>query len=202
LDNDPEPACEQTMIFGGLGPEGSSEGQIADIYSGSLFTSTTWDTLSAWQGSPLFSACVRSGQRLYFIGGTNQLQSAPSVPAMTVSLSDVSGDTLSVAVIQGPDGTAPQRRVHHAATLLADGRVLVTGGLGADGFPVASADVLKDDERVQQAPMATARFGHSATLITTGPMKGGVLISGGFTRDGSGSLRLVEGAEIYIPDSL
>ena len=121
---------------------------------------------------------------------------------MTVSLSDVSDDTLSVAVIQDPDGTAPQRRVHHAATLLADGRVLVTGGLGANGFPVASADVLKDDERVQQAPMATARFGHSATLITTGPMKDGVLISGGFTRDGSGGLRLAEGAEIYIPDSL
>jgi hypothetical protein len=202
LDDDPGPACERTMIFGGLGPEGSGDGQIADIYGGALFASITWDTLSAWQGSPLFSACVRSGQRMYFIGGTNQLQAAPSVPALTLSLSDVSEDTLAVGLIQDANGGALKRRVHHAATLLADGRVLVTGGLGANGFPVASADVLKDDERVRQAPMAIARFGHSATLITTGPVKDAVLISGGFTRDESGALRLAEGAEIYVPDSL
>ena len=201
LDDEPETACDRTMIFGGLGPEGSGEGQIADIYNGALFTATTWGTLSAWQGSPLFSACVRSGQRLYFIGGTNQLQSAPSVPALTLSLSDVSDETLEVALIKASGGTSPQLRVHHAATLLADGRVLVTGGLGFDGLPVASADVLKDDERVQQAPMAVARFGHSATLITTGPLTDAVLISGGFTRDESGAIRLAEGAEIYVPDS-
>jgi N-acetylneuraminic acid mutarotase len=70
-------------------------------------------------------------------------------------------------------------RVEHTATLLGDGRVLVTGGVGGDSywahseiFDPATGKWLGADD------MATARAGHTATAIDDGR----VLIAGGAPR--------------------
>ena len=121
---------------------------------------------------------------------------------MSVSLSNLDPDALEASTITGAEGESSVFRVHHALTLLSDGRVLVTGGLGTDGTPVASANLLQDDELTALVPMARPRWGHTATAITTGPLNGGVLITGGFTSTPDGKIQFAEGAEIYLPETL
>ena len=82
-------------------------------------------------------------------------------------------------------------RAAHAATLLADGRVLITGGFGAGEASLASAEVY-DPARKRFAavtPMGVARSGHSAVLLPDGK----VLIAGGY----NGSY--LRSAELYDP---
>lgn len=45
----------------------------------------------------------------------------------------------------GPTGSLAEGRYDHTATLLSDGRVLVIGGIGDDGTPLASAEVYEPD---------------------------------------------------------
>jgi hypothetical protein len=75
-----------------------------------------------------------------------------------------------------PMGTLAATRVWHTATLLPDGKVLVTGGEDADGA-LPSAE-LYDPNMGTWRPtgaMATARFGHTETLLGDGT----VLVAGG-----------------------
>jgi N-acetylneuraminic acid mutarotase len=85
-------------------------------------------------------------------------------------------------------------RYAHTATLLPNGTVLVAGGNdGTSGTSaVASAELYDPATNTWSAPgsMATARFGHSATLLPNGK----VLVAGGF--DGTSA---VASAELYDP---
>lgn len=81
-----------------------------------------------------------------------------------------------------------------AAVTLADGRVLVAGGLGADpmgGFTRVDAAIFDPQTNgwTTVAPMSTARFGHTLTLLADGT----VLAAGG---SGGGYL---DSAERYDP---
>ena len=74
-------------------------------------------------------------------------------------------------------------RSHHAAALLADGRVLVTGGYGADGNPTASVEIFDPAANggagawTGGPPLSQARAQHTAT-----PLPGGrVLVANGTT---------------------
>jgi WD40 repeat protein len=98
-------------------------------------------------------------------------------------------------------GSMAVDRENHTATLLPDGRVLVTGGEnGLTGVPLrtgvlASADVY-DPATGKFSPtgsMAVARTTQSATLLTSGL----VLIAGGQT----GTSRVVASAELYDPST-
>ena len=84
-------------------------------------------------------------------------------------------------------------RVAHAATLLLDGRVLITGG---DRFAGNTIFILSSAEMFDPAQgtftlttdlggneMNAARVGHTATLIEDGPARGKVLIAGGAGTD-------------------
>ena len=68
-------------------------------------------------------------------------------------------------------------RANHSATLLDDGRVLVTGGVGVGGAALALAEVYDPwtNAWTPVAPMHRARAGHTATLLRDGR----VLIAGG-----------------------
>jgi hypothetical protein len=63
-------------------------------------------------------------------------------------------------------------RAGHSATLLPDGRVLVTGGSGSSGggSPLDSAEIYDPATGTWSliAPMSTARFEHTATLLPDG----------------------------------
>jgi hypothetical protein len=68
-------------------------------------------------------------------------------------------------------------RTEHAAVLLADGRVLVSGGVGGDGRAIAAAEIFDPRRRTWTAAAANriARFGHAAVLLGDGR----VLVVGG-----------------------
>jgi hypothetical protein len=118
-------------------------------------------------------------------------------------------------------------RWQHTATLLADGtgRVLITGGfdgaanwtlapygknnVGDSGSWTPTAGAIEDTAEVYDPvaktftavvnPMTAARFGHTATLLTTGPNIGEVLIVGGFGGANPGAP--LKSTELFNPAS-
>jgi Kelch motif/Galactose oxidase, central domain len=92
-----------------------------------------------------------------------------------------------------------QPRAVHRATLLQDGRVLVTGGCtepGCEGFDAGRRAEVYDGERglVRDAEMATPRASGSATLLADGR----VLLAGGYPGEGRPP---TASAEVYDPVS-
>src|SRR3989442_762608 len=89
--------------------------------------------------------------------------------------------------------TGPMTTVRyvHTATLLADGTVLVTGGVG-NSAPLTSAEIYDPMARTfsPAGDMTTARYYHAATLLADGK----VLVTGGFNNTAS-----LASAEIYDP---
>lgn len=70
-----------------------------------------------------------------------------------------------------------EARMYHTSTVLADGRVLVYGGMGTGGEPLATAEVFDDGmfESLALDPAPEPRLGHTASLLPDGR----VLIAGG-----------------------
>ena len=80
----------------------------------------------------------------------------------------------------------------HTETLLPDGRVLVTGGVGSNSFAKATAELytVAGDIWSAAASMAAARSGHRATLLASGK----VLVTGGWSNGSS-----LATVELYDP---
>ena len=91
-------------------------------------------------------------------------------------------------------GSMSTLRWHAAASLLADGRVLVTGGNAASGATQASAEIYDPVTRTWTltASMSTTRHSHTATLLDDGT----VLVTGG---EPAAPLTFLDSAELYIP---
>ena len=86
----------------------------------------------------------------------------------------------------------------HRATLLDDGRVLITGGFSQGAVATASAEVfISGTETFQNLTnsMRHARAGHTATLLTDGR----VLITGGWYRTDGGQTDVRQTAEVFDP---
>jgi large repetitive protein len=104
--------------------------------------------------------------------------------------------------IFSPTGSLATARMDHTATLLPDGHVLITGGLGAtraDGTATLASAELYDPASGLFSPtgsMASARFDAAATLLDDGR----VLVAGGFLDSvGDGSMAGLVSAELYDP---
>jgi len=97
-------------------------------------------------------------------------------------------------------GDMASARLIHQATLLSDGRVLVTGGIKTILWPapsVIATTELYDPERgafLRLPDMTTPRMGHTATLLSDGE----VLIAGGMR----GTFFGLSAAELYRPASI
>jgi len=92
------------------------------------------------------------------------------------------------ATVKIPDGG-------HTATLLADGRILLTGGSPA----VADSEIFDpaSGKVTAASPMAVAREQHAATLLKDGK----VLVAGGYGPTGTGAPALLDSAELFDPSS-
>ncbi len=90
-----------------------------------------------------------------------------------------------------PTGNMSVQREQHTATLLANGKVLVTGGENTSGS-LASAELYNPTKGSfsSTGSMAKQRYAHTATLL----LDGKVLIAGGFNSTGA-----LAGAELYDP---
>ena len=109
------------------------------------------------------------------------------------------GKGTSPAPLLKPFGTMTEQRASHAATLLPDGRVLITGGFrkeheGDEETYSSTAEIF--DPRTKKfgytGEMSYTRGGHTATLLTGGL----VLITGGWNLMG-----VLSSAELYDPAS-
>ena len=103
------------------------------------------------------------------------------------------------------DNSMSMARVDHTATLLPNGKVLVAGGGGeydtqGDDIPLASVEVYDPATKVWttiKSTMDTARYSHTATLLSSGK----VLVVGGVAGGGyaSGYANALSSAELYDP---
>ena len=161
-------------------------------YSGTVhFSSTDSQALlpansGLTNGTGMFPATLETG-------GSQTITAADTV---TASIMGVSGAIqVSTGVVAGsftPTGSMEVARQDHTATLLSDGKVLITGGENVTG-------VLATEESYDPASgaftstgsMGTARAGHTATLLSNEK----VLVVGG--DDASGNSLAT--AEIYDP---
>jgi len=96
-----------------------------------------------------------------------------------------------------PPGPMIAARADHTATLMQDGRVLITGGQGTTG-PLASAEIydpVTNSFTAVATPMSVARVGHTAVAL----LDGRVLVAGGST-DGT-DVALSNTADLFDPAS-
>ena len=168
----------QVLIAGGeadgLGPTAA-----ADIYDPETGVFHATGAMSAVR--ELHTATLLADGRVLVAGGA-QLVGIDWVATNGAELYDPSTGTFS------PTGGMREARYGHTATLLADGRVLVTGGWNSRGL--SSAEIY-DPATERFAPaggMTLERSFHAATLLATGQ----VLVTGG-QPDGSAF------GEIYDP---
>jgi galactose oxidase-like protein len=153
--------------------------------------STTGDLPAArsWSGQH-DGPVVLAGGKVLVAGGAD----GSAAPQSSAALYDPAAATWAAT------GALLTARRLHTLTLLADGRVLVTGGITGSGeFPpgVATAEIY-DPTPGTWTPtggLHTARWGHSAVLLADGR----VLVAGGFTARSAQSLKALRSAEIFDP---
>jgi len=130
---------------------------------------------------------------------------------LVVGGQDNLGNVLDTAELYDPaarkfiavTNTMSDRRMFHTATLLLSGKVLVAGGAtNLSGDTTSSADIYDPASNSFTPaifPMDHQRAAHTATLFTSGPLAGKVLITGGV--GGSSFFFKDSSAEIYDPAS-
>ncbi len=103
------------------------------------------------------------------------------------------GSASTAAAITTAQQVLPGGRAEHAAVFLPTGEVLVVGGVGVTGDPLA-ATVLVSPSSVRPGPdLAAPRVGHTATLLPSGV----VLIAGG-SQDRAGA-QVLDTTEVFDP---
>ncbi|AUX48516.1 uncharacterized protein SOCE26_100540 [Sorangium cellulosum] len=109
---------------------------------------------------------------------------------------EAEGETVLVDPRWKPVRSMAGSRYKHAAALLPDGRVLVTGGRPAQTTFVGTAELFDPDSGTWSpgGSMSVARAGHSATALVDGG--GPVLVAGGEGPEG-----VLASGEVFDPDS-
>lgn len=198
------------LITGGLGL--TSDGGLAALDTAELYDprSRSFRAIGSKLSVPRFghTATSLSDGSVIVVGGL----SLPEVTYDKPGLLGVYSPALDTADLYAASGQGfttistplPQGVALHAATLLSDGDVLITGGINdlwsfapfsvAQGTPLAQAVIYDHVAQgfAQIAPMATARAGHSASMRADGK----VLVAGG---GGDLNLTPMTAAELFDP---
>jgi hypothetical protein len=215
--------CEEYFVFGGV-DDGQPSGEVfssgGDPFNVLVdFTEVT--SLNKVHFSEI--ARVESGTtepaKLYTFGGVDMVSRdsadktvlidfpAPSIQPQQVNI-NLGTDAMTTAGLdlKDLDNPADVYRLFHSVSVIDGGRIMLAGGLGADNLP--SKKVLFFEEPATHAltyiahtNLREARFGHTATVIDKGLLKGAVLVVGGFTVTDkeTGAIEFADGAELYIP---
>ncbi len=172
----------RVMVAGGL------SGQREPLASTEIWDPATGEwTLGPAMNRPhdLMGAVVLPDGRFLMIGGTSKNQDGHLV-ALNAETEAYDPETETWSDV------APMlsERANHTATVLSDGRVLVTGGGKLDGPYLKSTEIYDPaaDKWTQTAEMSRGRAFHTATLLEDGR----VLVVGG-----KGKIRA---AELYDPE--
>lgn len=147
------------------------------------FSATGSMSRSRYQAS---STLLPDGKVL--VAGGTELSQTGSTPLATAELYDPAAGSFSLT------GSMGNSRWQHSATLLADGKVLITGGLDASHRVVGAAEIFDPATGAFMAlshALITPRYAHTATRLGDGR----VLIVGGRDADG----KAMQSAEIYDP---
>jgi hypothetical protein len=161
--------ADRTVLIAG-GDSGAPMAS-AEIYDPIAQTFTSVGSLT--QARELHTATMLSNGKVLIAGGL--------VIPLDVSLATTSAEVYDpVSQTFGATGAMFTARRNHAATLLANGEVLITGGLQSDGVtPIATAEVynpfITTGVFALPIPMNAARGHHTASLLTDGT----VLVVGG-----------------------
>ena len=192
--------CDEVFLFGGLsGDAGTLEqSALGEVVSKQ---GSKWSVAlvgSEIQGNVHNPTCVSSALGDYLVGGTVSHNLSPAILPSFMAFT-ANSQAVAVSALTHANGVIGPFRQYAAATPLPDGRVLVTGGLDDEARALQTAYVIDGETIVESIVMSRPRFGHTATLLTTGPMAGAVLVAGGLTTDADGNVDLVPGAELYLP---
>ena len=172
----------RVLIAGGH--DGYAAAASAELYDPASNTFTPTGNMST---ARVGSASLLMNGTVLVVGGTAPAGSVEGSIGLAELYDPVAGAFTST-------GNLRIGRRGHQATRLADGRVLITGGLDESGAPVADAELYDpaDGAFHPAGRMQTGRAGHRAVLLTSGA----VLAIGG--HDGSATLT---SAELYESDS-
>ena len=181
----------KVLVTGGLGPGALNLTQLYDP------AGRSWANVAPGLIDPRSShtATLLPNGKVLVVGGSG---AAGSFLTAAELLEFSAGEWTEARVLSGPAAGQPAElraaRQEHTATLLSDGRVLVTGGLGANDVPLDSAEIYNPvtGEWGATGRMGTARRRHTATLLTSGR----VLVTGGF---GAAGASTTASAELYDP---
>jgi Galactose oxidase, central domain len=162
----------------------------AELYNAKSQTFTPTNTTMN-SGRLLHTATLLASGNVLIAGGQS------SNGAMPLSSAEVYHSKKQQFVFTNGDMTIA--RYGHTATLLNNGKVLITGGFGSGGCPgaaLATAEIFDSSSGTfapTKGPMNNARALHSATLLRNGT----VLIAGGIDADCAGDV--IATAEIFDP---
>jgi parallel beta-helix repeat protein len=159
----------------------------AEIYDPTIGTFAPTGSMSV--ARVIFGATLLTNGNVLITGGGNNIDSQSKTFSSTELFDPSANSGIGSFALTGSMGVA---RTEHAATLLADGRVLVSGGRTTDGTVVASAEIY-DPATGTFSPtsaLGTARHSHGATLLPSGK----VLITGG-----AGFSTYLASAELFDP---
>jgi hypothetical protein len=192
IDSREDGSCNKTIIAGGYD---APPGLVADLYNSeqgtieSLIVEEEISVPGGWKW-------VRTDKAILAFGGTTGDFGDPAnVPPYRVVYND--GRIEFVPLDLGSLDVEKTYRNFHDVAVTPEGVVLVIGGL--DSSNQATSSVLRftdSGEYIDEVHMAVPRFGHSATVIQSGPMYGSVLVQGGAVFN-DGDVDLLGGSEIY-----
>jgi hypothetical protein len=212
FSTDDDGVCTAYATIGGGATPKTPLGELfstPDPKSSGSFEALSGDGADALRQAK-FAAAVSDPDtgKAWWFGGASAtgFDGAPNVGTWQLELS-ANGSTTLTATASDTAALGDANlalRSHHQATMLDDGRVLVTGGLDPETDARASALLFDPSGNAyldRKLSMVRKRFGHQATRITSGLLSGAVLVTGGLSiPSGSKSPELVPTAEIYIPE--